>query len=182
MKHLIIFFEKISYYMHTFSGFLMVVIMTTTMLDICARAVFSISSGSVDLNFIGAVEIVKYSLLIMIFFTLPYSLSNSQIIVDLFTDKMAQRSKDLFSGFYNVGFFLIAIAMSIRFYDTSLTSMNSGETTIDLGIPIYYFYAICSFASLMLAIRSILLAYQQIANIKYLNSTSNDKADAGETL
>ena len=71
--------------MHVLSGILLIGMMVTVLLDVISRGVFGASGGEIDFTFQGGVEIVSYGLLFMVLFTLPHSVSRSQIVVDLFT-------------------------------------------------------------------------------------------------
>lgn len=162
--------------MHRISGALLIFMMMVTVADICTRIIFESSSGNIDIGFIGAIELVRYSLLIIILFTLPYSINNSHVEVDLFTANLSERAKSNLSGFYNFGFSLLGGAMSFRFYEASKMAYLTGETSTDLAIPLYILYSISCFATSILAARALLgscnfiFAYKPETRI--VNSTS----------
>lgn len=153
--------RKIAFYMHWISGVLLIVMMVTILMDVVSRAVFGASKGGVDFTFNGGVEIVSYSLLFCILFALPYSVRRGQVIVDLFTGGMSERLKGILAGVYTLGFALLGFGMTVKFFEAVGRLSESGETTQDLLIPMFYIYAVATFAVAMLAIRGVLVALQQ---------------------
>lgn len=158
MKTISDLFERLTHAMHVISGFVLISMMFITLADVIARALFSLTDGTFDLTFIGGVELIKYGLLIVVFFALPYSVGRSQVIVDLFTDNMPGRFKVILKGIFMLGFVALGVGMSFRFYHAVELSRMSGETTQDLLIPMYYLYGLCSFATAMLAIASMFIS------------------------
>ena len=151
-------FERLTFSMHVISGCILISMMFVTLTDVIARAVFEATDGSVDFTFIGGVELIKYGLLFVVLFALPYSVGRSQVIVDLFTEKMPPRLKASLEGFYLLGFVLLGAGMSYRFYHAVEQSQLTGETTQDLLIPLYYIYGVASFATGVLAIATLLIS------------------------
>ncbi len=151
-------FERATFSMHVFSGAILVSMMFITLADVISRGVFKLTDGSLDLTFIGGVELIKYGLLFTILFALPYSVGRSQVIVDLFTENMKARTKAILEGIYILGFFLLGSGMSYRFFLAIEHAEMSGETTQDLLIPLSYIYAVSSFATAMLALAALLIS------------------------
>lgn len=151
-------FDRITHAMHVISGVILVSMMFITLADVLSRALFKATDGSVDLTFIGGVELIKYGLLLMVVFALPYSVGRSQVIVDLFTDNFKPRIKALLEGFYMLGFVLLGGGMSYRFYEAIGNAEMSGETTQDLLIPLTYLYGLTSFATAFLALAALLIS------------------------
>ena len=162
MKMLSKWVERLAYVMHAIAGVLLVSLMLTTMADILSRLLFSLSDGVIDLTFFGGIEIVSYTLLFSILFSLPYSVSRGQVIVDLFTEDMSSRKKEFLSGFYTIGFGFLGLGMCIGLYEAMHRVAENGETTQDLLIPLYYIYGIAAFASAVLALRGFLVAINQM--------------------
>lgn len=154
--------HRLALVMHRVSGVLLIVMMLTVLVDVITRTLFGATKGHVDLTFTGAVEIVSYGLLFMVLFTLPYSVSRSQVIVDLFTERMNERLKSVLAGVYTFGFGLLGLGMAIRFFESMARVAQSGETTQDLLIPMEYIYAVAAVATSVLALRGVLVAIEQI--------------------
>ena len=145
--------------MHVLSGILLIGMMVTVLLDVISRGVFGASGGEIDFTFQGGVEIVSYGLLFMVLFTLPHSVSRSQIVVDLFTEAMSARLKAVLAGIYTFGFGLLGIGMAVRFFQAV---GRVAETTQDLLIPMTFIYGATAFATTVLALRGILVALRQL--------------------
>lgn len=151
-------FTRLIRAMHIMSGFVLISMMCITMSDIITRMLLKWTDGYVDFTFIGGVELVKYGLLILVLFALPYSVGRSQVIVDLFTEKLSERVKSIMEGFFMLCFVALGTGMSYRFFHAVEQAKMTGETTQDLFIPLYYLYGISSFATGMLAIASLLIS------------------------
>ncbi|WP_286237860.1 TRAP transporter small permease [Neptuniibacter halophilus] len=151
-------FDRLTYTMHVISGVILVSMMFITLADVVTRTLFKMTDGSLDLTFIGGVELIKYGLLIMVLFALPFSVGRSQVIVDLFTEALPSRGKAILEGLFMLGFVALGAGMSYRFWHAVGQAQMSGETTQDLLIPLYYFYAISSFATAMLALAALLIS------------------------
>jgi TRAP-type C4-dicarboxylate transport system permease small subunit len=154
--------KQINYLMLIISGFILISMMCVTLADIITRSLFKASDGTIDLTFIGGVEYVKYGLLLSILFSLPYSVGKSQVVVDLFTEKLSVKIKSIMDGVFMLGFFLLGTAMAYRFYRGMIQSLNYGETTQDLLLPLFYFYGISAFACAMLSVSALTVALKLI--------------------
>ncbi|MGB0748842.1 MAG: TRAP transporter small permease [Magnetospiraceae bacterium] len=162
MKPLMTAAHRLAHAMHVVSGALLILMVLTVLVDIITRTVFGATEGAVDLTFPGSVEIVSFGLLYMVLFSLPYSVSRGQVIVDLFTEGLSDRMKEVLEAIYTIGFGLLGVGMAIRYFEAIGRSADSGETSQDLLIPLEYIYAITAFAAAVLAIRGLLVALEQI--------------------
>lgn len=162
MKTLINLVNRAAHIAHLGAGFILVSMMFITLADVVTRAIFNFTEGGIDLTFIGGIELIKFGLLFAILLTLPHSVAKSQVIVDLFTEKMNQRLKIYLEAFYNLGFALLGAGMSVRFYDAIESATMTGETTQDLQIPLQYIYVGVVFATALLAVRALIIAGELI--------------------
>jgi len=162
--------DKITYWMQVLSGALVVLMMVTVLLDVVSRFVVRVSNGSLNVSFIGAIEIVKFSLLFAIFFALPYFVDRSQVVVDLFTEKLSDRSKWSLDIIYYSGYAVLGAGMCSQFYQSAVRTSLSGQTTQDLLIPMSYIYGVITFATLILTLRSLLVAQSYF--VKALRSST----------
>lgn len=151
-------FERLTHAMHMVSGTVLISMMFITLADVISRTLFKLTDGTFDFTFIGGVELIKYGLLFVVLFALPYSVGRSQVIVDLFTDNLSGRIKVILEGIFMLGFVALGAAMSFRFYHALEQSQMTGETTQDLLIPLFYLYGISSFSTAMLAIAAMLIS------------------------
>lgn len=154
--------ERLAFGMYVIAGILLVSLMLTTMADVFTRILFKLSDSRIDLSFFGGIEIVRYTLLFAILFSLPHSVSRGQVIVDLFTEHMSTKKKGFLAGFYTLGFGFLGLAMCFGWYNAALRVTEFGETTQDLLIPLQYLYATAAFASAILAIRGFLVGLEKM--------------------
>ncbi|MGF1699567.1 TRAP transporter small permease subunit [Photobacterium makurazakiensis] len=181
MNGIISLINRSAYGLHLISGAILVSMMFITLGDVVARAIFNFSNGSVDFTFVGGVELIKYGLLFSILFTLPHSVSKSQVIVDLFTEKMNQRLKVYLEAFYTLGFSLLGAGMSVRFYEAIGSAKMTGETTQDLLIPMHYLYSIVLIATTLLALRSLIIAIELIMHENNTVESTSSAEQASST-
>ncbi len=168
MKFIYQLVKKLSYLMHDLSGVLLVSMMLVTMADIFSRMIFNASDGKIDVTFLGGIEMISYGLLFMVLFSLPYSVSRGQVIVDLFTEGMSERMKEFLTGFYTFGFGLLGVGISYGLYTSMLRVMEDGETTQDLLIPMSYVYGLALIPAATLAVRGFLVSFERMANSRSL--------------
>lgn len=163
MKPVMAAVHRLARAMHLVSGVFLIAMMVIILVDVIGRAVFGATDGAVDITFTGGVELVSYSLLFMVLFTLPYSVSRGQVIVDLFTVGMSEKVKGVLAGVYTFGFGLLGLGMTIRFVEAVERVAATGEYSQDLHIPLFYIYAVTAFATGVLALRGVLVAVEQIS-------------------
>lgn len=162
MKLLVDAAYRVAQAMYHIAGVLLIVMMLIILADVVSRSLFGFTGGAVDVTFLGGIEMVNYTLLFTILFTLPYAVSKGQVIVDLFTNNLSERVKGVLAGVYTFGFGLLGIGMTTRFVEAAERVAMTGESTQDLLIPLSYIYGVTAFATGVLAVRGVLVALQQI--------------------
>ncbi|MGP4847185.1 TRAP transporter small permease subunit, partial [Marinobacter sp. 1Y8] len=80
----------------------------------------------------------------------------SQIIVDVFTQKIPQSIKGYLMGIFMMGFFIIGIVFSWGLYESAIDALEYGKVTQDLRISMMPIYMVSAFLSILLAIRSLI--------------------------
>ncbi len=154
--------DAISRAMLLISGFMITAMMVVVLAEVSTRALFGLTDGGVDLTFTGGIELVRFALLFSILYALPWNVDRSQVVVDLFTNNLSQRSIALLQAACFVGYFLLALAMSYRFWGSIGHAHLSGETTQDLNIPMSYILAATLAGTGMLCLRSLVVAGRRI--------------------
>lgn len=155
--------KKLSHLMHILSGVLLISMMLVTMADIFTRMIFNATDGSIDVTFLGGIELISFGLLFMVLLSLPYSVSRGQVIVDLFTEGMSDRLKEFLLGFYTFGFGLLGLGMTYGLYESMQRVAENGETSQDLLIPMSYIYGLAALPAALLAIRGFLVSIERIS-------------------
>lgn len=173
------FINRIAYAMHTCSGVLLIGMMLVTLVDVVTRTLYGLSDGGIAFTFIGGVELIKYGLLFTVLFTLPQSVGDSQVIVDLFTEQMSERTKVYLESFYLLGFALLGAGMTYRFYLAIEGAVLSGETTQDLMIPMPWIYRVVVVATTVLTLRCLIITWDLIQN--HHHHTEEDKAESASS-
>ncbi|MBB5321727.1 TRAP transporter small permease [Marinobacter oulmenensis] len=154
--------DAISRVMLLVSGFMITAMMLVVLAEVSTRALFGLTDGSLDLTFNGGIEIARFALLFAILYALPCNVDRSQVVVDLFTNTLSDRSIAVLQSICFIGYGLLALAMSYRFWGSVGHSYGSGETTQDLNIPMFYIYAATLVGTGMLCLRSGLVAVRRI--------------------
>lgn len=137
-------------------GISLIVIVLVTMADVVARYIFKLTGGDIGFTIKGSVEIVSYFMLFALLSAFAAYVERSQIIVDVFTQKMPQHIKGYMMGVFMLGFAVIGSVFAWGLYESALDALEFGKVTQDLRISMMPIYALSSFLSLLLAIRSLI--------------------------
>lgn len=137
-------------------GISLIIIVLTTMTDVVARYIFKLTGGEFGFTVKGSVEIVSYFMLFALLAAFAAFVERSQIIVDVFTQKMPQSIKGYMMGVFMLGFFAIGIVFAWGLYESAIDAMEFGKVTQDLRISMMPIYLISALLSTLLAIRSLI--------------------------
>lgn len=137
-------------------GISLVILVLATVLDVVARYIFKLTGGEFGFTVKGSVEIVSYFMLFALLSAFAAYVERSQIIVDIFTQKMPQSIKAYMMGIFMMGFFVIGLVFTWGLYESAIDAAQFGKITQDLRISMVPIYALSSFLSLLLAIRSVI--------------------------
>ncbi|WP_201597271.1 TRAP transporter small permease [Psychrobacter fulvigenes] len=134
----------------------LVIIVLVTILDVGARYIFKLTGGEMGFTVKGSVEIVSYFMLFALLAAFAAFVERSQIIVDVFTQKMSKAIKGYMMGVFMMGFFLIGLVFTWGLYESALDAIEFGKVTQDLRISMMPIYVLSAVLSLLLAIRSLI--------------------------
>ena len=137
-------------------GISLIIIVLTTIVDVTARYIFKLSGGELGFTVKGSVEIVSYFMFFALLAAFVSFVERSQIIVDVFTQKMPQSIKGYMMGVFMLGFFGIGLVFAWGLYESAIDAMEFGKVTQDLRISMMPIYLISAFLSILLAIRSLI--------------------------
>lgn len=152
--------------LYRISGLLLLAMMFCVVADVGARSLFAMSGGSVDLTFIGGIELVKFGLLFTMLFAFPYAIDKGQIVVDLFTHQLHERTLQLFDGVYTLCFGVFGALLCWRFYHAAEGARMSGELTQDLLLPMAPIYLVSSAALAVMAARGLTSGILELLGLK----------------
>ncbi len=139
-------------------GISLVILVLVTITDVLARYTFKMTGGEFGFTVKGSVEIVSYFMLFALLAAFAAFVERSQIIVDVFTQKMSQAVKGYMMGTFMLGFFFIGLVFTWGLYESVHDAMEFGKVTQDLRISMVPIYGLSSFLSFLLAIRSLIEA------------------------
>ena len=137
-------------------GVSLIIIVLTAITDVVARYVFKLTGGEFGFTVKGSVEIVSYFMLFALLAAFAAYVERSQIIVDVFTQKMPKSVKGYMMGVFMLGFFGIGVVYAWGLYESAMDAMEFGTVTQDLRISMTPIYLISAALSVLLAIRSLI--------------------------
>lgn len=137
-------------------GLSLLVIVLTTMLDVVTRYLFRLTGGASGLTIKGPVEIVSYCMMFALLAAFVAYVERSQIIVDVFTQKMSKTMKGYMMGIFMLGYVVIGCLFTIGFYESAMETLAYGTTTHDLRISLAPIYMMGAFLSVLLTLRSLI--------------------------
>lgn len=155
MNGLIKAIDGLALILYRISGLLLLAMMFCVVADVSTRSLFAMTDGGIDLTFVGGIELVKFGLLFAMLFAFPYAIDKGQIVVDLFTHKLHERTLQLYDGVYTVCFGVLGALLCWRFYHAAEGAQMSGELTQDLLLPMAPIYLVSSAALALMALRGI---------------------------
>lgn len=145
------------------SGLLLVFMMMVVVVDVGLRAVFTVSAGTVDVGFNGAIELVRIGLLFTVVCALPAAVERGQVVVETFTNRLPERGKDIMFAAYLVGFCGFGLILAFGWFASGQAALSHRETTQDLGIPMAPIYFAAALCAVLLAGRSLVCAIRSVA-------------------
>lgn len=79
----------------------------------------------------------------MIFAFLPIcQITGGHATVDIFTSRMSERANRVLRGLTEVVFAAVLVLIAVQLFGGLMTKFNSGQTTLELQLPVWYSYAI----------------------------------------
>ena len=134
-------------------------LLTIVAFNIIARQLHNISDGSISIMIPGVIELSKYTLLLIIFFSLPRATSSGMIRVDMFSNKLPKTLAQFLDKLWLILMACFFTALFWLFANKTIVTFHRGDATQDLQIPLFYIYALISLASLMTIISCLLKAF-----------------------
>ena len=127
-------------------GVLLVGVLVMTVISVAGRYLFNAPIP-------GDYEITELACGIAVFAFLPYcQLNRANIVVEFFTAHLSGRAKRVLDTVHSFAFTVVAVLMAWRLAVGGVSKMADGQTTLYLGIPLYwgYFLAVVGAATLCL--------------------------------
>jgi TRAP-type C4-dicarboxylate transport system permease small subunit len=127
-------------------GLLLVGVLVMTVTSVAGRYLFNAPIP-------GDYEITELACGVAVFAFLPYcQLHRANIVVEFFTTRLPQKWKRLLDAIHSLAFTFVAVLLAWRLVVGGLGKMADGQTTLYLGIPLYwgYFLAVVGATALCL--------------------------------
>ncbi len=156
MESLSRFSEWIAKICQFIGGLSIVITVLITMTDVVTRYIFKLTQGASGFTVKGSVELVSYLMLFALLSAFAGYVERSQIIVDIFTQKLPHKIKALLMGVFMMVFAVVAVFFVMGFYELTHDAMQYGNTTQDLRISMTPIYIFSGFLSVLLAIRAFI--------------------------
>ncbi|MEJ6393582.1 TRAP transporter small permease [Gymnodinialimonas sp. 2305UL16-5] len=115
---------------------------------------------------LGTFELIEAGVAFVIFAFLPIcQLTGGHATVDIFTSMMSVRTNRVLRGVTEVVFACVLVLIAAQLYGGLLTKLNSGQTTLELQLPVWYSYAICLVGAVFTAVNSVYLAIVRLTEM-----------------
>jgi|AntDeeMinimDraft_5_1070356.scaffolds.fasta_scaffold02522_6 TRAP-type C4-dicarboxylate transport system permease small subunit len=123
------------------AGVALLGMLTVTVIDVLLRTAFTLTDGASTLTFTGSVELVRYLMLAGLLGALAGYVEQSQVVVEVFTQRASDAVKARIAGVSLLVFALVGAVMAVGLADDAASAAKFGEITQDLAMPkapIYY--------------------------------------------
>ena len=127
MQRLVVLFDALA-------GLALALLLAVTAAGILTRVLFDLTAGRVDLLLSDAVEMATYALLITVFAAMP-------VTVEVFSRTWPVWLTAALDRFWSLTFGTLAALLAWRYAEESLAVLARGDTTQDMQLPLWIFYA-----------------------------------------
>lgn len=114
----------------------------------------------------GDVELMQMGIALCISLCLPWcQLHNCNIIVDFFTEKLPQRSTRALDGIGSLLLAVMCILLSLRTAAGAVAVREASETTMIIGLPMWWAYAMLAPGLMLTALIALWQAQRQLRGL-----------------
>ncbi|PXF31667.1 hypothetical protein WH50_08710 [Pokkaliibacter plantistimulans] len=149
-----------------FAGIALVGLMGVTVVDVITRWLYKLTSGGFGFTIVGSVEMVKYLLYFALLSAMAASVERGQVVVELFTQALPARVKALMGSCYLIGFTVLGAALAYGSWEEGFNSLEYGEVTQDLALPIGPVYFVAAIMFAVMAIRTLIHTLAGLAGVE----------------
>ncbi|MBY4894741.1 TRAP transporter small permease [Rhodobacteraceae bacterium N5(2021)] len=112
---------------------------------------------------LGTFELIEAGIGFVVFAFLPIcQITGGHATVDIFTSAMSEGTNRVLRAVTEVIFAAVLILIAVQLYGGMMTKFNSGQTTLELQLPVWYSYAIGLVGAALAAIVSSYLAIVRV--------------------
>ncbi|MEX3016789.1 TRAP transporter small permease [Gymnodinialimonas hymeniacidonis] len=107
---------------------------------------------------LGTFELIEAGVAFVIFAFLPIcQITGGHATVDIFTSAMSDRTNRWLRGVTEVVFAGVMVLIAVQLFGGLMTKFNSGQTTLELQLPVWYSYAIGFVGAALAAVVAVYL-------------------------
>ncbi len=140
------------------AGIALVAMMFVTIIDVVVRNFGELIPFLTEVRFYGAIELVRYLFLLAMAGAMPWWIEKSQVIVELFTQKVPAKLRARIDALWLIGFALLGALLAYSLSVSAANALITGETTADLFIPMAPIRYGAAFCMGLMAARAIVVA------------------------
>lgn len=108
---------------------------------------------------LGTFELLEAGIAFVIFAFLPIcQITGGHATVDIFTSQMSERKNRVLRGLTEALFAAVMVLIAVQLYGGLLTKFNSGQETLELGIQVWYSYAMALAGAGLAAVVAVYVA------------------------
>ncbi|WP_119167873.1 TRAP transporter small permease subunit [Algihabitans albus] len=123
------------------AGLALALLLAVTAAGILTRLLFDLTAGGLDLLLSDAVEMATYALLITVFAAMPRALRDGPVTIEVFSRHWPLWLTAILDRLWSLLFGILAVLLAWRYAGESLTLLARGDTTQDMQLPLWGFYA-----------------------------------------
>lgn len=138
------------------AGVALLAMMAVTVADVALRFLFQMTDGASALTFVGSVELVKYLLLGALLGAMAGHVEKSQVVVEVFTQKLGAALKARIAGLNLLVFAVLGAVLAWGIHEAARDAAEFGEVTQDLAMPIALIYEAAAALLVIFAARSLI--------------------------
>ena len=141
-------------------GLLLIGVMAMTVISVLGRYLFNAPIP-------GDYEITELACGIAVFtFFARCHVKNANIVVEFFTGRMPTRYKTALDVIHNLVFSVVAALITWRLYVGGMRKLEDGETTLFLGIPVYWGYFAALPGAMLLTAVCVWVCYRRLRAVR----------------
>lgn len=140
--------NRIRHAFDSFALFATLFLLAVVAFNIIARQLHDLTSGDISFMIPGAIELSKYTLLLIVFSALPRASTHGMVKVDLLSNRFPISFRQFLNKLWLILMALFSSILIWLFFNKALLLFKRGDATQDLQMPLFYFYSIICIASL----------------------------------
>jgi TRAP-type C4-dicarboxylate transport system permease small subunit len=141
-------------------GLLLVGVLVMTVMSVAGRYLF-------DAPIPGDYEITELACGVAVFAFLPYcQLHRANIVVEFFTTRLPPQRKRLLDAVHSLAFTVVAVLLAWRLAVGGLGKMADGQTTLYLGIPLFWGYLLAFIGAVTLCLVCVWVFTAQVRALR----------------